>query len=203
MYKMFIEERLLDSVSFGTVYGESFKTDVVTMRNKSESRNMLWSESQGLFTLVFNAMLPEDRFKIMQVFRTCRGRGIGFRLKNWTDFKAERQKIGITTGSNENVSFQLKATYESHGFTTEKTIYKPVEGGVKVFSGDEEIPFTLDYTTGIVTIFDTKISEIYWSGEFDIPVRFDSDEIHWSVDSKTGDNFIMGTDLDLREITFG
>lgn len=203
MYKMFIEERLLDSVSFGTVYGESFKTDVVTMRNKSESRNMLWSESQGIFTLVFNAMLPEHRAEIMNVFRTCRGRGIGFRLKNWVDFKVEKQKIGVTTGTNDYVTLQLKTTFKSHGFETEKTIYKPVEGTIKIFSGDEEIPFDLDYTTGKVTILDTKISDIYWSGEYDIPVRFDSDEIHWSVDSKTGDNFIMGTDLDLREITFG
>lgn len=195
---MFIEERLLDSVSYGTVYGESFNTDVKVMRNKSESRNMQWSESQGVYTVVFDALLDEDRAKVMKVFRTCRGRGIGFRLKNWVDYKAKNEVLGVMTENTQ--SFQLKITSSAGGYTTEKTIRKPVVGRVKVFADGVEVAAIIDYTKGIITVNAAIGSTISWSGEYDIPVRFDNDDIHWSVDAKTGNTFIMGTDVDLVEI---
>lgn len=195
---MFIEERLLDSVSYGTVYGESFNTDIKVMRNKSESRNMQWSESQGTYTLVFDALLEEDRAKVMKVFRTCRGRGVGFRLKNWVDYKAKNETLGVMTDNTQ--SFQLKITSSAGGYTTVKTIRKPVVGRVVVYVDGVETPATIDYTKGIVTVAADIGSTISWSGEYDIPVRFDNDDIHWSVDAKTGSTFIMGTDVDLVEI---
>ena len=195
---MFIEERLLDSVSYGTVYGESFKTEVKVMRNKSESRNIQWSESQGIYTLVFDALLEEDRAKVMKVFRTCRGMGIGFRLKNLVDYRAKNDTLGVMTDNTQ--SFQLKITSSSGVYTTEKTIRKPVVGSVKVFADGVEVAALIDYTKGIITVNAAIGSTISWSGEYDIPVRFDNDDIHWSVAAKTGDRFVMGTDVDLVEI---
>lgn len=195
---MFIEERLLDSVSYGTVYGEGFSTDLKIMRNKTESRNMQWSESRGTYTLVFNALLEEDRAKVMKVFRTCRGMGIGFRLKNWVDYKAKNETLGVMTDNTQ--SFQLKITSFAGGYTTIKTIRKPVVGRVKVYSNGNEVSAVVDYTKGVITVTAAIGSTISWSGEYDIPVRFDNDDIQWSVDAKTGDTFIMGTDVDLVEI---
>lgn len=195
---MFIEERLLDSVSYGTVYGEAFSTDLKIMRNKTESRNMQWSESRGTYTLVFNALLEEDRAKVMKVFRTCRGMGIGFRLKNWVDYKAKNETLGVMTDNTQ--SFQLKITSFAGGYTTIKTIRKPVVGRVKVYAEGEEVSAVVDYTKGVITVTADIGSTISWSGEYDIPVRFDNDDIQWSVDAKTGDTFIMGTDVDLVEI---
>lgn len=195
---MFIEERLLDSVSYGTVYGEGFSTDLKIMRNKTESRNMQWSESRGTYTLVFNALLEEDRAKVMKVFRTCRGMGIGFRLKNWVDYKAKNETLGVMTDNTQ--SFQLKITSFAGGYTTIKTIRKPVVGRVKVYADGDEVSADVDYTKGVITVTADIGSTISWSGEYDIPVRFDNDDIQWSVDAKTGDTFIMGTDVDLVEI---
>lgn len=195
---MFVEERLLDSVSYGTVYGESFSTDIKVMRNKSESRNMEWSESRGQYTLVFNALLEEDRSKVMRVFRACRGMGIGFRLKNWVEYQAFDEELGIMEDTTQ--TFQLKKTSVAGQYKTIKRIRKPVEGTVKVFVNGLQTAAIVDYTTGIIEVSAMVGSKITWSGEYDIPVRFDNDDIQWSVDSKTGQRFIMGTDVDLVEI---
>lgn len=195
---MFIEERLLDSVSYGTVYGERFRTSIQTMRNKSESRNMEWSESEGEYTLVFDALLEKDRAKVMEVFRTCRGRGIGFRLKNWVDYKVKDEVIGVTTESPQTL--QLKLTSTLGGYSTTKTIRKPVVDTVTIKVDGVPSGASIDYTKGLVSVTAPIGSTISWDGEYDIPVRFASDDIHWSVDARTGDRFIMGTDVELQEV---
>ena len=195
---MFIEERLLDSVSYGTVYGERFRTSIQTMRNKSESRNMEWSESEGEYTLVFDALLEKDRAKVMEVFRTCRGRGIGFRLKNWVDYKVKDEVIGVTTESPQTL--QLKLTSTLGGYSTTKTIRKPVVDTVTIKVDGVPWGASIDYTKGLVSVTAPIGSTISWDGEYDIPVRFASDDIHWSVDARTGDRFIMGTDVELQEV---
>ena len=195
---MFIEERLLDSVSYGTVYGERFRTSIQTMRNKSESRNMEWSESEGEYTLVFDALLEKDRAKVMEVFRTCRGRGIGFRLKNWVDYKVKDEVIGVTTESPQTL--QLKLTSTLGGYSTTKTIRKPVVDTVTIKVDGVPSGASIDYTKGLVSVTAPIGSTISWDGEYDIPVRFASDDIHWSVDARAGGRFIMGTDVELQEV---
>ena len=195
---MFIEERLLDCVSYGTVYGERFRTEIATMRNKSESRNMEWSESQGEFTLIFAALTNPDRSEVMRIFRACRGRGIGFRLKNWADFEALDEFIGHGTGSVE--TYQLAVTDRAGIYETKKTIRKPVDGTIIVYADGNPVAAVIHYTTGAVTLTAPAGSMITWSGEYDLPVRFDSDDIQWSVDNISGEHFVMGSDVQILEL---
>ena len=195
---MFIEERLLDCVSYGTVYGERFRTNIVTMRNKAESRNMEWSESQGEFTLVFAALTEPDRAEVMRIFRACRGRGIGFRLKNWVDYRAENETIGQGTGSM--ASYQLMITDSAGVYETKKTIKKPVDGTVRIYANGVEVAASVDPRTGIATLTAPIGSVLTWSGEYDLPVRFDADDIQWSVDNRTGDSYVMGSDVQILEL---
>lgn len=195
---MFIEDRLLDCVSYGTVYGERFRTSVKTMRNKEESRLIEWSESQGTFSLVFAALTEPDRAEVMRVFRAVRGRGIGFRLKNWVDFKAVDQLIGIGTGADQVL--QLKITSSAGAYSTVKTIKKPVTGTVTIYIDGVATAAIIDYTTGLVTITAPLGAAIAWSGEYDIPVRFDTDDIMWSVDNKANGVFVMGSDVPVVEL---
>lgn len=195
---MFIEERLLDCVSYGTIYGERFRTDIATMRNKSESRNMEWSESRGEFTLVFAALTEPDRAEVMRVFRVCRGRGIGFRMKNWVDYKASDEALGV--GAGEDQSYQMTITANSGSYKTTKTIRKPVMGTIQVKADGVPVAANIDYRAGIITTNAPIGAVLTWSGEYDIPVRFDSDDIQWSVDNRSGDTYVMGSDVQIVEL---
>ena len=194
---MFIEERLLDCVSYGTVYGERFSTDVQTMRNKQESRNANWSQSQFSAQIIFAALEEKDRAKVMKVFRTCRGRAIGFRLKNWVDYKIADEPIGIGTGASQDL--QLKITYKIGTYKTEKNIHKPIYSKLEILADGLPVAFVLS-SSGVVTFTADAGAVITWSGEYDIPVRFDVDDIMWSVDNKSAGGFVMGTDIPIVEI---
>jgi len=54
--------------------------------------------------------------------------------------------------------------------------------------------------TGAVTLTAPAGSMITWSGEYDLPVRFDSDDIQWSVDNISGEHFVMGSDVQILEL---
>lgn len=195
---MFIEERLLDCASYGTQYGSAFNTAVVTLNSGHERRNAQWEYPQGKFNIVFNSLKQADQQKVQQAFYVCRGRWAGFRLKNFSDYLAENQPLGLATGQQQTL--QLMVSYQFGNATFERPIKKPVAGTVKLFANGVEIAAQLDHTTGLISFIATDGAVLTWSGEYDIPVRFDNDDIQWSVDNRSPDSLILGTDISLTEI---
>jgi uncharacterized protein (TIGR02217 family) len=85
--------------------------------------------------------------------------------------------------------FALQKTYRSGEETYVRPISKPVSGTVQVAVAQdlkvEGLEFTVDTATGLV-VFDTAPAlgtEISAGFEFDVPVRFDADQIQTSVAS--------------------
>jgi uncharacterized protein (TIGR02217 family) len=79
------------------------------------------------------------------------------------------QPIGVGDGTRK--VFQLvKGT---------RTIAKPVAGTVKVAAGGVAVPFTVDTTTGLVTLATAPAvgASVTAGFEFDTPVRFDLDRL--------------------------
>src|SRR5690554_6705718 len=190
----FIEARLLDCVRYGTRYGSSFKTDIKTIGSGHERRLSRWMQELGSFTLIYSNLKPSDRAKVMDAFRACKGMAYGFRLKDWSDYKAVDEVIGIGTGSPQELQLTVWATFGGQDYS--RNITKPVAGTVKVFSDGVEVPSTVDTTTGIVSFTAVDGEPVSWSGEFDKPVRFDSDRIQWSMDNRASTNEdVMSTDV--------
>lgn len=150
-------------------------------------------------------LLDERQVAYVQAFFNARkGRAIGFRYKYWADYEVTHEDkkvkclhygfpaldslvssqgvanpIPMTTASTSTPSssggLQLQKKYTSFGVESYKNIYKPVEGTVKIYvDGNLQSGAAVDYTTGRVTGVSGNIT---WDGEFDLPVRFDSDKL--------------------------
>jgi uncharacterized protein (TIGR02217 family) len=133
---------------------------------------------------------------VIGFFEARSGQLHGFRWKNWSDYKScapsapvadEDQLIG--TGDGVQRVFHLQKSYRSGLQTYVRPIRKPVLGTVVVaIEGDakvEGVEFTVDPTTGEVTFtlppeFGARVTAGF---EFDVPVRFDTDQIQTSVAS--------------------
>ena len=116
--------------------------------------------------------------ELIAFFRARRGKAYGFRFKDWTDYKASGQLLG--TGDDVLTQFQLVKHYPSGSVIEVRTITKPVAGTVKVYlDGVEQLSgWSVDTTTGLVT-FSTAPAlgvEVTADFEFDVPVRFDTDQ---------------------------
>ncbi|WP_194966895.1 DUF2460 domain-containing protein, partial [Rickettsia endosymbiont of Cardiosporidium cionae] len=132
-------------------------------------------------------------------FRERKGKAIGFRFKDHTDFEAKNEKIGIGDGKNER--FQLIKIYGKE----KRIITKPVKDTVRIYTSYrstilvKEINTQINYINGQI-IFDKPPQSgtiIIASFEFDIPVRFDTDALSISMDDY---NSFSWSDISLVEL---
>lgn len=180
----FLEIRFPDSISFNSSTILEFNTTIITSKNGKEYRNVNWNNNKMKFNIVNGIKTKTELNEVIKFFRNVKGKAYGFRFKDWTDFSAVNQQIGI--GDGETKEFQLIKTYTINGNTYTRKIKKPVISTIKVFlDGIETNDFSIDLTNGLITFevapSDTTI--ITANFEFDVPVRFNNDLLEVSLNS--------------------
>ena len=204
---MFNETRLLDSVAYGSEFGSEFSTRITTLKNGFERRNIQWSMPLGRYSVLFQALEPSDHIAVRGAHMASMGAAIPFRFKDWTDFQAENQLLGVGTG--ENQSEQLVKVYSFGPISLSRIIKKPVIGTVSLVEWLSDVGLgvpipiasTVDYTTGIASFAATAGRKVTWSGEFDVPVRFVDDRLDVDPVAMTCDGeYRLTADVELTEV---
>ncbi|MFP3016455.1 MULTISPECIES: TIGR02217 family protein [unclassified Wolbachia] len=179
----FTEIRFPENISYGSTGGPEFSTDVVTTHNGCEQRNINWSHARTRYNIAYGVRSNKQLLELITFFHARKGKAIGFRFKDWSDFIAINQEIGI--GDNKKTTFQLIKTYVSGEDKHIRMIKKPVHGTVKIYlNGKEESEYSVNYSTGEITFMKPPVKDaiITASFEFDVPVRFDTDYLNASID---------------------
>ena len=197
----FIETRFDDKIAYGSTAIPSYSTRVKTSAAGYESRNENWSETRLMFDLSTGIKTREDLDHLIEFFHAVKGRAIGFRFKDWSDFTSkgaydipafDDQVIFGPAIGGETGPFQLIKTYVAGSTSTIRTIRKPVNGTVLMGAGPTGSPvlidpanYSVDYTTGEVTLTNPLIAGDYVTSgfEFDEAVRFNSDSISVVLDA--------------------
>ena len=180
----FLEIRFPDSISFNSSTILEFNTTIITSKNGKEYRNVNWNNNKMKFNIVNGIKTKTELDEVIKFFRNVKGKAYGFRFKDWTDFSAVNQQIGI--GDGETKEFQLIKTYTINGNTYTRKIKKPVISTINVFlDGVKTNDFSIDLTNGLISFevapSDTTI--ITANFEFDVPVRFNNDLLEVSLNS--------------------
>mgnify|MGYP001003667459 CR=1 FL=1 len=193
----FVEERLLDCVSYGTAGGPTWKTRKVALRSGITRRNPIRSRPLYRFNLIYRNLLPEHHVEVINAFNACFGGVYGFRIKDWSDFEATNEFLEIGDGTERTI--QLFKTYTFGSRAVQRLIRKPVDGTVVITDDAVPISATVDYTTGMVTYTGSVGGIIRWTGEFDVPVMFEDDELLFSGDDKGENGLFLTSDVALEE----
>lgn len=166
----FIETpRFPDVIAVNAVAGPEYDTEVVPLFSGREARNI----GRGQGRLRFDIEMPllgEDKDTLLAFFRAMKGRGHGFRLKDWSDFRVTQDDgrlseivSGVTaeTASDAGTgmpSYQLAKVYETGALAEHRWIRKPVVGTAAIYrggslasAGSSSGNYALDTTTGVVT----------------------------------------------------
>lgn len=187
----FAEVQFPTDISYGATGGPMFLTDVVTTVSGQEQRNSKWSQSRAKYNVASGIKTEAQWEALIAFFRVRRGKAVGFRFKDWSDYKATNQAIG--TGDGSSTYFQLVKIYSSGASAVSRTITKPVSGTVDVYVDAvlQTSGVTVDTTTGIVSFTTAPAggAVITADFEFDVPVRFDTDEMAISMDSFDAGNW--------------
>lgn len=214
MASSFLEVRFPTNIRRAPKGGPMFNTHVFKSDAGVEQRNQVWSLPLATYKIGAGIQSVDDWEAIKSFFYAMRGRLTGFRFKDWTDFKScdvdetpawDDQTIGTGNGA-----FQLKKTYNVSGNTFARNITKPVAGTVKVgWDGAEKgSGWSIDYTTGIVTVTGAEPispdATITAGFEYDVPVRFDTDELDATAqDSDVAGQYaeiMLWDDIGLQEV---
>lgn len=186
-------------ISFGSAGGPGFSTSVIETASGAEQRNINWAAARARYDIGTGIRGEDDLAAVLAFFRARAGRAYGFRFKDWADYKScppasapapTDQLIGMGDGLNGD--FQLRKTYADAVAAHVRTITKPVAGSVRVaLNGVEQISgWQVDTTNGVISFIDPPAIGIEISAgfEFDVPVRFDTDQLNMSFETfRAGD----------------
>lgn len=145
----FYETQFPTCISYGSVGGPSWKTDVIVFDSGFEQRNQRWSNLRNVYDVAYGVRSVEDLRFLVEFFNEMRGRAHSFRYKDWLDYSVADEYIDPSGAP----TVQLTKTY-GNGFNNYvKQIKKPVSGTVSLKRNGVNFPtFTVDTTTGIVTL---------------------------------------------------
>jgi len=201
----FQEVQFPTNISYGAVGGPGFHTTVLTLASGFERRNIDWSLARAQYDVAHGVKTQDDLNALIQFFMARNGKAYGFRFQDWTDYtipdavdpgdSAPTVPVMFTTVGAGPGTFQIVKVYSDVGNTYTRIITKPQEGTVTVYNnGIITADWTCDYTTGIITLGETTYSTtghaISVSCQFDVPVRFDIDQMKTSINDYN--NFSWG-----------
>jgi uncharacterized protein (TIGR02217 family) len=175
----FVEVQFPSDISYGATGGPMFLTDVMATVSGHEQRNSKWSQARARYNVASGVKTETQWQALIAFFRARRGKAVGFRFKDWGDFKAVNQPL-LSLGGTQ---YQLVKQYVSGAVVSERIITKPVAGTVKLYRNSllQASGWSIDTATGIITTSLTGTLTVDF--DFDVPVRFDTDELALSLDS--------------------
>ncbi len=202
---MFTEERLELGINYGANGGPQFSTNILVLGDGSEQRNINWSQPLGRWQLGERILNNVELDYLIQFFDNRQGSFEGFRFKDWTDWKATNQSLGI--GNGAKTQFQLIKTYTIASYSVRRPIVKPVAGTIKIYlNGVEQLTgWTANTTNGVITFNSPPGNGIAITAnfEFDVPVRFETDKIDFQFEAiaqATGEKIFRLNNLTVKEI---
>lgn len=201
-----IDERLSRDIEVGATARPRYMTDVITTDGGYEVRNQRWT--YPLFEFEFN-IEPGNRRpnsgddglrEFIDLFHAAAGRYDTFRFRDWGDYEGSGENIG--TGDGTTDEFQLYRIYQRGAITRLRKITRPVADSVTAYvNGVETALSTVDTDTGIITFSSAPAAgtQITADFEFDLPVRFDSDELEFVALMTDLDKPVNITLIEVRE----
>lgn len=168
-----------ENLSLGAVGGPEYSTIIQPLVSGYEQRISQWYYPKYRFNVATAIQKKEDLDFLIKFFLVHKGKAIAFRFKDWSDFSCKAQEIKPTDGI-----YQLYKIYEMGAMSVNRKITKPVEGTVKIYTADTTLNPEIDYEKGVFTLA-APIGEndkIFADFEFDLPARFDIDELPISSD---------------------
>lgn len=181
--------RFPTNISYGSVGGPQFKTQIFTSHKGYEKRNIDWAQPLMRFNVAYGIRTDEDMMDIFHFFNARRGRAYGFRYKNWLNYSVSAAPIAM--GDGESTTLPLWKVYGVAGSYNYKRLKCLVQGSVTGVglsapgSLVEGTDFNIDYNAGEIAFNDVIPygTPVYGSLEFDEPVRFDVDSLTNTIEA--------------------
>jgi len=180
--------RLPEHIERGAQFGPAYRNVIHEAVSGNEQRFAQWTKCRGLGNLGYGLLDSTDKLgdfrAILSLFHAHFGSLYPFRFKDWSDYIATNEVFG--TGDGTKTAFQLTVTYDPQlillgtqgSFFYVRSITLLASTPVIKINNVVTSAYTIS-SSGLVTFTTAPATsaQLTWSGEFDVPVRFDSDSL--------------------------
>ena len=147
------------SISYGSLGGPGYSTDVAELGSGHEQRNRNWEYPRHDYDASYGIRRLNDMEDVIGFFHVMVGRVHGFRYKDWLDYKScgvldavLSIDMEIGTGDGSETEFQLVKIYTKGALSQTRQIRKPVaDSTVIAIKTISDLRWSVDTTTGLVT----------------------------------------------------
>jgi uncharacterized protein (TIGR02217 family) len=189
-----IDERLLEHVSYQFEADTTFFTVSAELTSGWDQRNAERVRPRMRYIAPFDAIDKAYHAQLKAAYIAALGPEASFRFKDWSDYKLEDERIGVTDG-NVDQELQIVKPYTFGARTINRPITKPCDStkftiangyvedapALVVTADDVPIAFTVDYATGIITITEAAGQVVRVTCHFDVPVHFEDDALKFTI----------------------
>lgn len=176
-------------ISYGVSGGSGFNTTILTLSSGKEQRRINWSQSKGQWDAAQGVKTQAQMSTLITFFNARYGRAYSFRYKDWSDFQLPFPGDDIPTQfttDGSTATFQITKPYIDAAGSYLRPLKKIVAGTTVLYdNGVLSSDWSADITTGIVTLgATTKATTGHAIGvtcEFDVPTRFDTDDLKAAI----------------------
>lgn len=181
----YIDEFLDGCFAYGFEGGPVFNTQIIELQNGREKRNAMWAEHKHKYNGSFLNIKTEQYRKIKQMHLVARGRLKAFKIIDPLDNFAVNQNFA--QGNGVNNKFQLSTTSSIAGVSYTRGVYGIIaNNNFKILVNNILVDnYTVDTKRGTIT-FNNPPEEgsiLTWSGNFFIWVRFEQDDLPFTLDN--------------------
>lgn len=162
--------RFPENISAGSKFGPGYFTSIARNLGGYEVNNQNWSMPLYEGDVMFGCRTQVQLDRLLAFFHSVAGMHHGFRFKNFNDYRAtgaEGTVVALGGGT-----WQMYKTYTYGAMSMARKISKPIAGATIAGGGT----YSYSTTTGIITKTGGA-DPTGWVGEFDFPVRFNTDKM--------------------------
>ena len=191
---MFIDQRFPIDISLGSTGGPGRATQIIRLASGQERRNSTRADSMRRYNAGYGVKTLAQAQKAIDFFEMTRARLHSFRWRDHSDWRSTPDGSPVTPIDQpllrlDETHYQLAKTYNYGGSPMPyvRLITKPIAASViiNVDGVDQASPadYALDALTGIITLTAPlgQAAAVRAGYEFDVPVRFDLDQLDLSI----------------------
>ena len=162
--------RFPDGLAAGSKFGPGYSTAIARNIGGFEANNQNWSMPLYEGDVGYGVRSQAELDDLLAFFHGVAGMHNGFRFKNWNDFAATAAQGTLV--AIDATHWQMYKTYTFGALATARKISKPLAGATIAGGGS----YSYSTVTGIITKL-SGAAPTSWTGEFDVPVRFNIDKM--------------------------
>ncbi len=183
--------RLPEGIERGSGFGPAWRNVIQEAIAGNEQRFGYWTKCRGVGDLSYGLLTSADPLgdfrAILAIWKAHTGSLLPFRFRDWSDYTATDENFG--TGDAATTVFQLTMTYDpsqillnTPGSLTYVRNITLVDSAPVIKVAGVTKTVTTDYvvsSAGVVNFTSAPANgaALTWSGTFDVPVRFDTDQL--------------------------